>query len=238
MENRRNYYRILQVQPGAPVEIIRAGYRTLMQRLRAHPDLGGDHWNAAIINEAYAVLTDPAKRAEYDRDFQSRVLNARSGPDGEGSSAETSAQTAADVRCLFCRVAHQSSPNLHPDAACAVCGSPLHRATVKRLAADGKRAINRLERHHALRLYTRWPQARSIAGESRDLSPNGIRFVTMELMRPGAVVKLDSDVCRAVIQVMNTRIEADGGSGLWLIGAQFLSVVFPRSRGAFLSARV
>lgn len=65
-ENRRNYYRILHVQRDAPPAIIKNSYRTLMQRLKMHPDLGGDHWNAAVINEAYAVLSDPKKRAEYD----------------------------------------------------------------------------------------------------------------------------------------------------------------------------
>jgi hypothetical protein len=234
MENRRNYYRILQVQPGAPVEIIRASYRTLMQRLRAHPDLGGDHWNATLINEAYAVLTDPTKRADYDREFQARMLDARNAADAAGST-----QTATAVgRCLFCQAQHRSSPNLHPDAACTACGSPLHRVTVRALATDGQRVNPRLQRRHPLSLYTSWPLARGLAGESRDLSPNGISFVTMELLRPGIVVKLDSEVCRAVIEVTNTRVEADGSNGLWLIGAQFLSVIFSRSRGAFLSARV
>ncbi len=38
MDNhRRNYYRILQVQPDAHLEIIRAGYHTLLHRLRQHP---------------------------------------------------------------------------------------------------------------------------------------------------------------------------------------------------------
>ena len=65
-KNRRNYYRILHVQPDAPVEIIKSSYRTLMQKLKAHPDLGGDEWNAALINEACAVIIDPEKRAAYD----------------------------------------------------------------------------------------------------------------------------------------------------------------------------
>ncbi len=67
MENKRNYYRILHVQPDAPEAVIKASYRTLMQKLRQHPDLGGEHWNASVINEAYRVLTDPQARAAYDR---------------------------------------------------------------------------------------------------------------------------------------------------------------------------
>ena len=34
----RDYYRILHVQPDAPVEVIRSSYRTLMQRMRAERD--------------------------------------------------------------------------------------------------------------------------------------------------------------------------------------------------------
>ena len=53
-----DYYRILHVQPDAPREIIRTSYLTLMQRLKMHPDLGGDHWNAALINWRPLTLTD------------------------------------------------------------------------------------------------------------------------------------------------------------------------------------
>ena len=73
--NQRNYYRILYVQPDAPIEIIQAAYRTLMQKLKAHPDLGGDEWNAAVINKAFGVLSDPRKRRAYDQAlFGSRNL--------------------------------------------------------------------------------------------------------------------------------------------------------------------
>jgi DnaJ-class molecular chaperone len=66
-ENKRNFYRVLFIQPDAPLEIVQASYRTLMQKLRAHPDLGGDDWNASVINEAYNTLCDSEKRAAYDR---------------------------------------------------------------------------------------------------------------------------------------------------------------------------
>jgi DnaJ-class molecular chaperone len=54
------------VQPDAPLALIQASYRTLMQKLRNHPDLGGDEWNATILNQAYAVLSDERKRRLYD----------------------------------------------------------------------------------------------------------------------------------------------------------------------------
>lgn len=85
--NRRNHYRTLYVQVDAPAEVIKSAYRTLMSRLRMHPDLGGDHEQAAWINEAYGVLSDPARRAEYDR-----RLRLRTRPEGlrqEASAAVT-----------------------------------------------------------------------------------------------------------------------------------------------------
>ncbi len=36
-KNRRDYYRVLHVQPDAPIEVIEAGYRTLMRTLKRHP---------------------------------------------------------------------------------------------------------------------------------------------------------------------------------------------------------
>lgn len=65
-KNKRNYYRVLFVQPDAPMEIIQASYRTIMQKLKAHPDLGGDTWNASVINKAYQTLIDHDKRIAYD----------------------------------------------------------------------------------------------------------------------------------------------------------------------------
>ena len=71
-EERRNYYRTLNVQPDASLEIIKNNYRTLLQKLKMHPDLGGQNWNATIINEAYNTLRDPVKRAAYDKELLER----------------------------------------------------------------------------------------------------------------------------------------------------------------------
>ena len=57
MKNRRNYYRILQVQPDAPQAVIQASYKTLMRDLKMHPDLGGDHWNATVLTFSFSRIT-------------------------------------------------------------------------------------------------------------------------------------------------------------------------------------
>lgn len=69
---RRNYYRTLNVQPDASLDIIKSNYRTLLQKLRLHPDLGGKNWNAIVINEAYDTLRNPNKRAAYDKELLQR----------------------------------------------------------------------------------------------------------------------------------------------------------------------
>ncbi|MCK5830936.1 MAG: DnaJ domain-containing protein [Methylococcales bacterium] len=65
--SQRNFYRILQIQPDAPLGTIKNNYRTLLHKLRLHPDLGGENNTASAINLAYATLRNSVKRASYDR---------------------------------------------------------------------------------------------------------------------------------------------------------------------------
>ena len=87
-----NYYALLHVHPDAPVEIIRASFRTLMQVLKQHPDLGGDKERAQLINEAYSVLSDPDRRARYDADcarLGSEAASKRSADDESSDRKST-----------------------------------------------------------------------------------------------------------------------------------------------------
>lgn len=62
------HYDNLKVARDAPPEVIRAAYKTLSQKY--HPDRHGNSAEAIriiqIINIAYTVLSDPAKRREHD----------------------------------------------------------------------------------------------------------------------------------------------------------------------------
>lgn len=67
---RKDYYQILGVAPNAEAVVIRAAYRALAQRY--HPDkMLGDMATASLrmraIQEAYEVLGDVARRAQYDQ---------------------------------------------------------------------------------------------------------------------------------------------------------------------------
>lgn len=237
MDNRRNYYRILHVQPGAPTEIIRASYRTLMQRLRAHPDLGGDHWNATIINEAYSVLSDPLKRARYDQEFHTHIEQMR-GETTAYTLPERETHSGAIQRCLFCHAPNRVQPRRAGGLLCVNCASPLQRKAAPQHVAAEQRAIERLARRQSVKLYSSWPQPFAQRAQCRDVSPEGISFVSSTALSPGAVLKLESPLCAAVIEVVHVRRAPKGEAGDWLIGARFLSVAFTRRRGGFLTESV
>ncbi|MEQ1667296.1 MAG: DnaJ domain-containing protein [Sulfuriferula sp.] len=66
--SKKTFYDVLQVSQYADPEIIRAAYKSLVQRY--HPDKNPDNSEAEkhlkIINHAYEVLSDPVKRVGYD----------------------------------------------------------------------------------------------------------------------------------------------------------------------------
>lgn len=68
---RRDPYRILQVQPDADPDVVSAAYRVLARKL--HPDAGAPIDEVAErrmtdLNWAYAVVRDPIKRSRWESD--------------------------------------------------------------------------------------------------------------------------------------------------------------------------
>jgi len=79
----KDYYKVLGVSSGAPVEVIKAAYRALMKI--HHPDVGGDTRKAQEIEEAYRMLAGDmqvaaaksaatAFKQTYSRQNQSSVV--------------------------------------------------------------------------------------------------------------------------------------------------------------------
>ncbi|MGN1087295.1 MAG: J domain-containing protein [Porcipelethomonas sp.] len=59
------YYDLLQVSSNASIEIIKASYKAMAKKY--HPDICGDNGEMMMkINEAYAVLSNPDRRRQYD----------------------------------------------------------------------------------------------------------------------------------------------------------------------------
>lgn len=74
----KNYYEVLQVDKNASPEIIEKVYKTLVKKY--HPDLQpAEERQVAeqkmkLINEAYEILSDNLKRAEYDQKLEMQKL--------------------------------------------------------------------------------------------------------------------------------------------------------------------
>ena len=67
MDSDQDLYQILQIDPAAEQEVVQAAFKRLA--LKYHPDTNpspGAHRRMQELNEAYAVISDPAQRAAYD----------------------------------------------------------------------------------------------------------------------------------------------------------------------------
>lgn len=90
------HYDNLKVARNAPPEVIRAAYKTLSQRF--HPDRNSGNDASAtrifqMINSAYEVLSDPAKRQEHDKWIAKAEAEAeRAGHESKDRPGENFAQ--------------------------------------------------------------------------------------------------------------------------------------------------
>ena len=241
MKNRRSYYQILHVQPDAPPEVIRSSYRTMMQRLKMHPDLGGDHENAALVNEAYAVLMNSATRAEYDTSLKTiRTSKQAKAPTTSGqkkqdiSSTISTQQTINEESCLFCHLQHDFGKTIEPASVCADCGSPLFPVEKQIFEKSDQRSIQRIGKQWQVTFYTHWSHTPH-TGQTRDVSLNGMQLLTAEVLTDGQIIKITSSELDAVARVVNHQKIPNGAGGQWRIGLEFLTLRFQRTHGTFVS---
>ena len=85
MAEKRDYYEVLGVDKGADEQTLKKAYRSLAKKY--HPDMNPDNKEAEQkfkeVNEAYAVLSDSEKRAQYDQ-FGHAAFEAGGGGAGGG----------------------------------------------------------------------------------------------------------------------------------------------------------
>lgn len=242
--NRRNYYRLLHVQPDAPAEVIRAAYRALM--VKHHPDQGGDHEQAVLLNEAWAVLSDPARRAAYDTSRGvSRAARPRTGADARGATtgaatggATGRASTGAPPAgaCPFCNA------RVHPtDLTCSRCTAPLTRVKSTTGAAAGaaggattgrgdeRRRLPRVSRADWATLRLDW-QADPIDIRMRNLSLEGLSFFCGAALPANARVRITAGAFDAIVDVLRC---ARSGT-IYVLHGQFVTVQFAAKAGGFV----
>ena len=235
MKKQKNYYQILHVQPDAPAEVIRATYRTMMQRLKMHPDLGGDHENAAIVNEAYAVLMDSVAREKYDASLQTVQATV-----SEHVSETNDKQPACQPyifnpnQCAFCQFEHKQGNVVEQDKLCVQCGSALFPATKHEFETDGKRLIQRIDKQWSVLFYTDPSQAKPYSGQTQDISLNGMQILTNTRLAEEQIVKISSCYLEAVARVVNLREGHGFLRKKWKVGMEFLTLRFHNAQGTFL----
>lgn len=227
-DNRRNLYRVLHVQPEAPQAVIQASYRTLMQRLRMHPDLGGSHTEAALVNAAWAVLGDPERRADYDRTLREHTEAAR------GHVPAGADVAPAGRPCPLCSLPGPHHPR--PDSRCTRCHAPLAALPVPGSQAHellGRRGAVRRDRQHVASLQVGWP-GQPVAVRWRDLSLTGLSLYTPAALPPGQRVHLIDGALEAVAEVVDSR----RAQGPWhLMHGRLISAMLLQPTGVFVSAR-
>ncbi|MFN0184703.1 MAG: J domain-containing protein [Aquabacterium sp.] len=228
---RRNYYRLLHVQPEAPAEVIKASYRALMSTLRAHPDLGGDTDTAARLNAAYAVLSDPAQRATYDQS-----IKRQRHPAGAGAAGRPDFRPAAEVLDPGCPMCGRRLPRaIDASTRCSGCDSPLMPAPREEMTSPES-----LGRRRAARHAREQPALLRVAGEAqatsarlRDLSLNGLSLVATRPVPARTTIRVSTDFFDALAVVVQCRRVSDHST----VHARLLTLQLLRPKGVYVNAR-
>ena len=99
-EQKRDYYEVLGVSKDADDAALKKAYRVLAKKYHPDANPGDKQAEAAFkeINEAYSVLSDPKKRAQYDQ-FGHAAFDPRMG--GGGSGGGFYEGNAADFGDIF-----------------------------------------------------------------------------------------------------------------------------------------
>jgi DnaJ domain len=231
---RRNLYRLLQVQPEAPVEVIKASYRALMTTLRAHPDLGGSPELAAQLNDAYAVLSDPERRAAYDRTLKRRTAKAAQPASGEAPAARLDpALWRQSGRCPLCE--HPMGTLAVKAPRCPSCGSPLTPAPGPDCADAellGRRRGDRFARAQDAVLHR--PGHEPMPIRVKDLSLTGLSVLSGGAFEPGQCFRVAAAGFDAVAQVVGCRAQGYG----YALHARLLTLQVIRApSGTFVSVK-
>ncbi len=231
MTQRRDYYRVLHVHPDAPDEIIKVSYRTLMQRLKMHPDLGGDHRTATLINEAFRTLGNPDRRAAYDR-----WLETAPSESDLAAAAQATSQSAAGPapQCLFCDTSHDIGYDKERDSVCRTCGGSLFPVQKHQSDDESRRAVERLPRNMLVVFAKKHPNDTPCRGVTLDISLAGMRFQSSSGVGIDDRLLIETEFCSAIGVVRSARQRPAAENG-WEIGVQFFTMRVKRQRGGLIS---
>lgn len=226
-----DYYAVLKVERTASVHVIRASYRRLMQQGNHHPDRGGDAAVAALINKAYAVLSNAERRSAYDAELDRTATSQV-----DASGVRESVRVLDPSReCVFCETPHFGRIDRER---CRNCGSPLHVVAAERWQLSDKRAIARVDKQLDVTVFTDWRQRTGLRAQTEDVSLQGARLICTRPMGVGQRVRIVSPMLEAVGRVSNCASRSRVFSTEYVAGVAFITLRVLQSTGGFVSHRV
>jgi hypothetical protein len=136
-----NFYELLNLTPSATQEEVKAAYRRVVKGV--HPDTGaGTNALFGLVNQAYDTLSDPVRRAAYDRDLAAGITfdgtrtptdgHAKDASQGESASAQGAARQAWSLTSAMRRARDAVAAQVRDGVAgvWGVEGSPKRRRAV------------------------------------------------------------------------------------------------------------
>jgi hypothetical protein len=97
--------------------------------------------------------------------------------------------------------------------------------------------LKRIPKRRVVEIRVTWPQAQPYVGEMRDVSLNGMSFVTAVALTLNQIVRIDCTELRALGRIAHVeRDPVDGPRSR--TGIEFLTLRFWQVRGTFISAEV
>jgi hypothetical protein len=154
-----------------------------MQRLKMHPDLGGDHWNAALINEAFTTADGPGPPGQLRRDHEDAERSGSFAPAKVGRQplpfTNGPRRVGRDTRsALLRRALSGHATRIAP----TLCVRRLPESALPRAETSARR--HRQARHRAtkrimaVQFESRGLSRRAFSGISEDVSINGNALTT------------------------------------------------------------
>lgn len=260
MKNKRNYYRILHVQMDAPESVIKSAYRTMMQTLCLHPDLGGDDWNASLLNEAREVLLNPVQRAQYDKKLlatgnsslsqrvDSSLENSAGGIPNRSYGSHDSINSSdpaqflelptATDSCAFCHSPVLWKPQQPHSYSipyrCTRCDSPLGKVDdYSDQLSNDQRRINRSYFEFCARIWLEWPLDSGYEASVCDWSTHGCGIEVNAVIHNNQIVRIQAPGFDAISTVRHTHRKE---SGVFVYGLEFLTIEIRMETGSIYSA--
>ncbi|CAE7368642.1 DNAJ1 [Symbiodinium natans] len=107
-----NFYSLLNVEDNASIAELRVAYRRAL--LKAHPDRGGTSEAFRLVRQAFEVLSNPAERNLYDRNFGGPAGSGKGGPSSKLKRRPSTTADEIDPRKgKVTRDSKESLANLH-----------------------------------------------------------------------------------------------------------------------------